>query len=114
RLLIQEIIPGKPQLGQGIPWEIVGVVHDAKVNGMADDRSTGVYVSNEQSPAYFMSLNVRTTVDPLTLQKPIAAAIHRIGKDQAINDLRTLDQIKDQSLVPNRVQSQLLGIFASV
>jgi predicted permease len=112
RLLIQEIIPGKPQLGPEIAWEIVGVVHDEKVNGMVDDRSTGVYVSNEQSPAYFMTLDVRTHVDPLTLQKPIAAAIHRVGKDQAINDPRTLDQIKEQSLTPNRVQSQLLGVFA--
>jgi len=44
RLLIQEIVPGRTALGAEIAWEIVGVVRDEKVQGMADDRSAGVYV----------------------------------------------------------------------
>ena len=28
RILIQEIIPGKTELGQEIPWEVVGVIRD--------------------------------------------------------------------------------------
>jgi putative ABC transport system permease protein len=93
---------------------VVGIVHDEKVNGIADDRSAGVYVSNEQSPVYFQTLNVRTSVDALTLQKSIAAAIHRVNKDQALTDVRTVDQIKELSLANNRLQSVLLGIFATV
>ena len=49
----------------------------------------GVYVSNEQSPVYGMVLNVRTSVDPLTLQTPITAAIRSVNKDQAISDIRS-------------------------
>ena len=107
RLLIQEIIPGKTGLGPDIAWEIVGVVRDEKVQGMADDRSAGVYVSNEQSPVYFMTLNVRANIDPIALQKPISAAIHSVDKDQALNDIRTVDQIKDLSMAGNRLQSTL-------
>ncbi len=114
RLLIQEIVPGKTELGSEIGWEIVGVVHDEKVNGMADDRSAGVYVSNEQSPAYFMTLSVRASLEPLTLQKSIADAIHSIDRNQAITDVRTVEQIKDQALVANRLQSILLGVFGAV
>jgi putative ABC transport system permease protein len=114
RLLIQEIIPGKTGLGPDIAWEIVGVVRDEKVQGMADDRSAGVYVSNEQSPVYFMTLNVRASMDPLTLQKPIGAAIHSVDKDQALNDIRTVEQIKDLSMAGNRLQSTLLGVFGTV
>ena len=114
RILIQEIVPGKTELGQEIPWEVVGVIRDEKVNGMADDRSAGVYVSNEQTPVYFMTLSIRANLDPVTLQTPISAAIHSVGKDQAITDIRTLDQIKDQALVANRLQSTLLGIFGTV
>jgi predicted permease len=113
RLLIQEIIPGKTELGSEIPWQVVGVVRDEKVNGIADDRSTGVYVSNEQSPVYFLTLNVRTNADPLALQKSIIAAVHGVNKDQALTDIRTVDQIKDLSMANNRLQSVLLGIFAS-
>jgi putative ABC transport system permease protein len=114
RLLIQEIIPGKTELGPEIPWQVVGVVRDEKVNGIADDQSAGVYVSNEQSPVYFQTLNVRTSVEPLALQKSIATAIHGVNKDQALSDIRTVDQIKDLSMASNRLQSVLLGIFATV
>jgi putative ABC transport system permease protein len=114
RLLIQEIIPGKTGLGPDIAWEIVGVVRDEKVQGMADDRSAGVYVSNEQTPVYFMTLSVRANIDPIALQKPISAAIHSVDKDQALNDIRTVDQIKDLSMAGNRLQSTLLGIFGTV
>jgi len=112
RILIQEIVPGKTELGPDIAWQVVGVVHDERVNGVADERSAGVYVSNEQTPAYFMTLSVRADVAPLTLQKAIAASIHRVNKDQALTDIRTLDEIKDQAMAQNRLQSVLLGIFA--
>jgi putative ABC transport system permease protein len=61
-----------------------------------------------------MTLIVRAKLDPLTLPKAISAAIHSVGKDQALGDFRTVDQIKEQALVGNRLQATLLGIFASV
>jgi len=112
RILIQEIIPGKTELGPDIGWQVVGVVRDERVNGVADERSAGVYVSNEQSPGYFMTLSVRADVDPLTLQKAITASIHSVNRNQALTDIRTLDQIKDQSMAQNRLRSVLLGVFA--
>jgi putative ABC transport system permease protein len=114
RLLIQEIVPGKTELGPEIAWEIVGVVRDEKVNGVIDTQSTGVYVSNEQTPAYFQTLSVRTNVEPLTLQRSIVGAVHSINKDQATTDIRTVDQIKDLSMAARRLQAVLLGIFAFV
>jgi putative ABC transport system permease protein len=114
RLLIQEIIPGKTELGSDIPWQIVGIVRDEKVNGIADDQSAGVYVSNEQSPVYFQTLNVRTGVNPLALQQAISAAIHGVNKEQSLTDIRTVDQIKAISMGTRRMQSVLLGLFATV
>ena len=63
---------------------------------------------------YFQTLNVRTTVNPLTLQQSILAAIHQVNKDQALTDIRTIDQIKELSMVSRRLQSVLLGLFATV
>jgi putative ABC transport system permease protein len=73
-----------------------------------------VYVSNEQSPVYGMALSVRAGIDPLTLQKAIAAAIHSVRKDQAITDIRTVDQIRDIAMAGRRLQSVLLGVFGAV
>jgi putative ABC transport system permease protein len=61
-----------------------------------------------------MTLSVRAGVDPMTLQKSIRDAIHSVNKDQALSDVRTVDQIKEQALAPNRVQSTLMGIFGTV
>jgi putative ABC transport system permease protein len=113
RILIQEIIPGKTELGPEIAWEVVGIIQNEKL-GVRDDQGVGVYVSNEQSPFYSMTLSVRAGVDPMTLQKSIRDAIHSVNKDQALSDVRTVDQIKEQALAPNRVQSTLMGIFGTV
>jgi putative ABC transport system permease protein len=113
-ILIQEIVPGKTELGDEISWEVVGVIGDEKIGGPADDQSAGVYVSNEQSPIYGMVLSVRTNVDPLTLQAPIGRAIREIEKDQALSDIRTVEQIRDLSLGPRRIPSLLLAIFGVV
>ena len=114
RILIQEIIPGKTQLGPEIAWEVVGVIADEKVNGLEDERSAGVYVSNDQTPAYGMNLVVRASGDPAKLQKFVTEAIRAVNKTQAISDIRTLDQIKQQSSVTNRLEAALLGVFAGV
>jgi putative ABC transport system permease protein len=114
RILIQEIIPGKTQLGSEIAWEVAGVIADEKVNGLQDERSAGVYVSYDQTPAYGMNLVVRANGDPLQLQKFITSAIHAVNKDQAISDVQTLEQIKDLSSVGSRLEAALLGVFAAV
>jgi putative ABC transport system permease protein len=115
RILVQEIVPGKTQLGDEIPWEIVGVVADEKV-GSLDGRgdNPGMYVSNEQSPVFFQSLVVRASMNPAGLTQPLAKAIHEINKDQSINEVKTLDQIKAESMATNRLQSLLLTVFASI
>lgn len=114
RILIQEIIPGKTQLGPEIAWQVVGLVADEKVNGLNDERSAGVYVSNEQTPAYGMSLVVRANGDPVRLQKFITGAIHGVNKTQAISDVKTLAQIKDETAFAGRIEAALLAVFAAV
>jgi putative ABC transport system permease protein len=114
RILIQQIVPGKTQLGPEIAWEVVGVIADEKVNGLNDERSAGVYVTNEQTAAYGMSLVVRANGDPVKLQKFITDAIHGVNKDQAISDIKTLTQIKDQTAFTGRIEATLLGVFATV
>jgi putative ABC transport system permease protein len=113
-ILIQEIIPGQTGLGPDISWEVVGVIGDEKIGGPSDIQSAGVYVSNEQSPVYTMVLSVRASVDPLTLQAPISAAIRSVDTDQALADLRTVDQIRDQAMGGRRLGTFLFGIFATI
>lgn len=115
RILIQEIVPGKTQLGPEIPWEVVGVIADEKVNNLDDaSDNPGVYVSNEQSPTFFQALVVRGSANPVSLQEAIRKAVLAINKAQPLTDIKTLEQIKSESIAPNRLRSTLLGVFAGI
>jgi putative ABC transport system permease protein len=115
RILVQEIVPGKTALGPEIPWEIVGVVKDEKVGNLDDTNDNpGMYVSNEQSPVFYQALVVRAAMNPLQLERALNDAVHQINKDQALTDVKTLEQIKTESMASNRLQSLMLGVFAAV
>jgi putative ABC transport system permease protein len=114
RILVQEIVPGRPELGPEMPWEIVGVIVDEKVGGLDDNRSAGMYVPLEQSPSFNTSIIVRASMDPSRLIKSIETQVHAIEKDQALTDIRTLERIKDESMAGNRLRTMLLTVFASI
>ena len=112
RILVQEIVPGKTEFGRQIAWEIVGVIAGEKINGLGDEISTGMYVSNQQSPTYGINLVVRASLPPQSLRQALRAAIDRVNKDQALSDIRPLEQIVDQSMLANRVTSTVFNAFA--
>jgi putative ABC transport system permease protein len=115
RILVQEIVPGKTQLGPEVPWEVVGVVADEKVDNLGGrGDNPGMYVSNEQSPVFFQALVVRAAMDPSGLKQSLSRAIHEINKDQSLTEVKTLDQIKAESMASNRLQSLLLTVFAAI
>jgi putative ABC transport system permease protein len=115
RILVQEIVPGKTQLGPEIPWEIVGVVADEKVDNL-DSRgdNPGMYVSNDQSPVFSQAVVVRTAMDPAGLTLALAKAVHEINKDQTLTEVKTLETIKAESMASNRLRSMLLTVFAAI
>jgi putative ABC transport system permease protein len=115
RILIQQIVPGKTQLGPEIAWEVAGVVADEQVNGLdAKQDSPGIYVTNDQSPVYSGGLVVRASMNPLFLQKAIRKAVYDVNKEQPLTDIKTLEQLKSESMVGDRLRSILLGVFAAI
>jgi putative ABC transport system permease protein len=114
RIVAPEIIPGTTQFGQETAWVIVGVVAGEKITGLGDEISAGMYVSNRQSPSYDISLIVRAGIAPASLQKAVRSAVDSVNKDQGLSDVRTLEQIVDQSMLGNRVVGALLAVFATM
>ena len=114
RLLIQDIIPGKPQLGPEIPWEIVGVIADERTSSLDGTVRPGVYVPIEQSPSTFISVVVRSAVEPASLSRAITEAVHEIDGNQVVSDVRTLEQMKSESAASTRLRTTLLAVFAAL
>jgi putative ABC transport system permease protein len=113
---IEEIAFGATKLGPEIPWEVVGVVADENVGGLGsdNDNNPGVYVTIDQSPQTDQSLVVRGQTNSTLLQRSIRDAIHAVNKDQVITNMKTLDEIKVESVAGERFRSILMGIFAAV
>jgi len=114
RILVPELVPGKTEFGRPIAWEIVGVVAGEKITGLGDDISAGIYVSNQQSPTYTISLIVKTATPPRALQRAVQSAIDGVNGEQALGDVRTLEEIVAQSMLANRVTGTILGVFAAM
>jgi len=73
-----------------------------------------MYVTEVQSPQKGQGLVVRTGVDPSAMQLSIQRAVREIDKDQILDYVKTLDQVKADSVGGERLRSLLLGIFAGV
>jgi putative ABC transport system permease protein len=114
RILMQELVPGKTELGPEIAWEIVGVIAGEKITGLGDEVSAGIYVSNQQNPTYSANLIVRAEMPPEFVQGAVRSAVDRVNKNQALSDVRTLGQIVDQSMLANRFVTLLFDVFASI
>src|SRR6185436_8627767 len=59
-------------------------------------------------------LVVKTAMDPGIVTKSIQRAIWAVNKNQAVNDIKTLETIKSESLGGNRLRTALLGSFAGL
>ena len=114
RILVQEIVYAKPQLGPEIPWEVVGVIADEKINGLDDTRSPGMYVNYAQSQTSGFSMIVKGNINPETLQQAIRHEVQQIDSNQPLTDIRTMEQIKTESVAANRLRTTLLGVFAGI
>jgi len=114
RILAPRLVPGKTALGPDVPWEIVGVIAGEKVTGPGDVISAGMYVSNQQSPTYGVNLVVRADMASSLVPGAVRSAVDRVNRNQALSDVRTLEQIVHDSMLGNRVVSLFFTVFASM
>jgi putative ABC transport system permease protein len=114
RISVQEIVYGKPNLGPEIPWEVVGVITDEKLNGLDDDRSPAMYVPYSQSPTPYVSLAVKSAANPEAMQQAILTAVQQINPDQALPNVRTMARIERESTGSTRLRTTLMTGFAAI
>jgi putative ABC transport system permease protein len=113
RLAIAQIIPGQPKLGPEVEWQIVGIVHNVRYGDFRDD-GPEVDVPFAQSLAPNVTMGVRTAEDPAAMTRTIAAAVHSVDSQIALAHVRTMDQVKEESLGEDRYTMVLFAGFAAV
>ena len=113
RVSIEEVIPGMPKLGPAVEWQIVGIFHDVRYG---DFRAVGpeVDVPFAQSLSPDVTIGVRTEQDPAAMSKTIAAVVHSVDSQVALARVRTMDDVKEESLGEDRYTMVLFASFAAV
>jgi predicted permease len=96
------------------PVEIVGVVANARQMELGVDPAPAIFLSNSQSPMYFVALVVRAQNDPRQIVKSVEAAVHNVDADQPLYDVRTMEQVRSDSVARPRFQLTLLILFGGI
>jgi len=104
-------------------YEIVGVVRHVEQDNLDGQavRTPQFYLAFNQIPAerwpgFVRRINLltRTDVEPTSLAAAVRGQIAGLNKDQAVFNVRTMEQIVSQSVAPRRFSMLLLTVFAVV
>jgi len=96
----------------GDTWlRVVGVAGDVRDHALDQNPIDVFYVAFAQTPAGENVL-LRSTSDPARLARRATAAIHAIDPDMPVDNIRTLMEIRLDSLAPRRLTASLLALFA--
>src|SRR5207248_1460749 len=95
-------------------FTIVGVVADEGISPFERTAMAGAYATREQHPRRNLDLVIRSVVPPQTLEEPIRRSVAMVDRDQAVADVRTIEQRESDDVAPDRLRSILLAAFAAV
>ena len=94
--------------------EIVGVVANGRTDDLTQAASPEIYLSLWQATAFSKHLVIRTAADPRTVIVAVERELRAVDPTAAIENPRTLTQIRDESLASRTFAMQLLVGFAVV
>ena len=94
---------------------VVGVVGRVKMDGLRQEsnRVQG-YFPYAQILESAMTIIVKSSSDPKLLMSSIRQQVREIDSNQPIYNIRTLDEIRSESVAPERLNLTLLSLFAGV
>jgi predicted permease len=88
---------------------VVGTVNDADLAQPVPEER--IYFSGTQLPVGDMRLVLKSPLEPTSLASQVSAAARAIDRDQAISEVRTMDQWVKRSLGARRTPTVLLTMF---
>jgi putative ABC transport system permease protein len=94
--------------------EIVGEVSNGRTDDLTQAASPEIYMSLWQATAFSKHLVVRTAADPRTVMVAVQRELRAVDPTAAIENPKTLTQIRDDSLASRTFAMQLLVGFAVV
>jgi predicted permease len=102
--------------GPPLTGEVVGVVGDVKSARLDSVAGNMIYWPERQFPSIFGNLVVRVEEgrDPKQAAGALKAAVHAVDPDLPLARIATMEERLAASVKPRRMQTLLLGVFASL
>jgi predicted permease len=97
----------------GKTWiQVAGVVGDIKQYGLDKDVVDEIYVPLAQNPMSQASLVIKTAVEPMSIARGVIELLHGVDPNQPAARVRSLEQVRAESVAAPRLTTNLLGLFA--
>lgn len=98
------------------PRTVIGVVGRVRMEGLeVDSGRVQAYFSYLVNPwGYTMSIVARTPVNPANVADEVRKEVLALDKDRPIFNVKTVEQLRDESIASRRLNTLLFGVFAAV
>jgi putative ABC transport system permease protein len=112
----EDAVGKRLRVGEG-PCEVVGIVSDVRNKSfMSEPRDEklrpAIYLPHAQHPYGQMAVVVNSINDPGSLASAVRKEVEAIEKDQPLFNLRTISQVRSESMVPQRLSAFMFAVFA--
>ena len=96
------------------PVEVIGVVRNGRTDDLTHAPEPEIYLSFWQSGAFSKHLVIRTAADPRFVTAAVQRELRSVDPTVAIENVKTLEEVRTDSLASRRFAMQLLVGFSFV
>jgi len=106
------LLPNGPDPARAIPAPVVGIVADLRIADLESAIEPELFLDYRHGNPFAMTVNMRTTGDPLHVAPTVRAKLAAIDPTQALFQVKRLDTALIDSIAPRRMTLTLLSVFA--
>ena len=108
-------IPGYGHIPESaVNVQIVGVIRSERTGALHAPQGRVAYMPLAQVPQQDIKLVVRTGSDPLAVMSGIREVVRQVDPNLPLGDVRTMEQVKERSMLWAKQPTWVLGAFAGV
>jgi putative ABC transport system permease protein len=120
--LAERYFPHSPAVGKKLwlgdrkspPTEIIGVVANGRTDDLTKPAGPEIYLSLWEASAFSKHLVIRTSADPRTMIAAVERELRAVDPTAAVENVKTLDDIRGDSLASRTFAMQLLVGFSVI
>ena len=117
--LAAQLWPGENPIGRHIlvgdsrrPYEVIGVTTASRMTALGREPEPAMYFHYLQFPWASMNLAIRTTGNPVALERSVRSVVAGIDRDQPIASVQPMHDVVDRAAAAPKLNASLLTIFA--